>query len=101
MIVCRTKHEVNSLISNSVKLNQTLGLVPTMGALHQGHLSLISEALLNNDIVWVTIFVNPTQFNNKEDLNNYPKNLRNDLDLIIKLMCFVLVFQKYIMGNLC
>jgi len=82
MIVCRTKHEVANLISNSVKLNQTLGLVPTMGSLHQGHLSLISEALLNNDIVWVTIFVNPTQFNDKKDFNNYPKNLEKDLDLI-------------------
>ena len=93
MIVCRTKHEVANLISNSVKLNQTLGLVPTMGSLHQGHLSLISEALLNNDIVWVTIFVNPTQFNDKKDFNNYPKNLEKDLDLIKNISNKINVFH--------
>ena len=93
MIVCRTKHEVANLISNSVKLNQTLGLVPTMGSLHQGHLSLISEALLNNDIVWVTIFVNPTQFNDKKDFNNYPKNLKKDLDLIKNISNKINVFH--------
>jgi len=93
MIVCRTKQEVFSLINESNRLNQALGLVPTMGSLHRGHLSLISEALQNNDIVWVTIFVNPTQFNNKEDLTNYPKNLENDLKLIKKISNSINVFH--------
>lgn len=93
MIVCRTKKEVFSLINESNRLNQALGLVPTMGSLHRGHLSLISEALQHNDIVWVTIFVNPTQFNNKEDLTNYPKNLENDLKLIKKISNSINVFH--------
>jgi pantoate--beta-alanine ligase len=93
MIVCRTKQEVFSLINESNRLNQALGLVPTMGSLHRGHLSLISEALQHNDIVWVTIFVNPTQFNNKEDLTNYPKNLENDLKLIKKISNSINVFH--------
>jgi pantoate--beta-alanine ligase len=93
MIVCRTKKEVFSLINESNRLKQALGLVPTMGSLHRGHLSLISEALQHNDIVWVTIFVNPTQFNNKEDLTNYPKNLENDLKLIKKISNSINVFH--------
>jgi pantoate--beta-alanine ligase len=93
MIVCRTILEVSRLINKSNRLRQTLGLVPTMGSLHPGHLSLISKALQHNDIVWVTIFVNPTQFNNKEDFNSYPKNLEHDLHLIKKISNKINVFQ--------
>ena len=59
-----------------------VGIVPTMGALHVGHLSLIERALNENDLVVVTIFVNPKQFNNRKDLENYPRVPENDLSLL-------------------
>ena len=71
----------------SLKKGTTIGFVPTMGALHNGHLSLVEQAKKKNDIVVVSIFVNPTQFDKKEDLINYPKTIDQDLSLLKSVYC--------------
>lgn len=67
--------------------NKSIGFVPTMGALHQGHMSLIDSAHQNSDIVIASIFVNPTQFNNQSDFLHYPITLDQDLELLIQHQC--------------
>ena len=67
--------------------NKQIGFVPTMGALHKGHQSLVEESIKNNDYSIVSIFVNPTQFNNVNDLKKYPKTLDKDLELLKDVGC--------------
>ena len=71
----------------SLPKGTSIGFVPTMGALHQGHLSLVERAKNENDIVVVSIFVNPTQFDKEEDLVNYPKTIDTDLSLLKSVFC--------------
>ena len=72
---------------SAIGQNLTIGLVPTMGALHEGHLSIVRKAQEENDRVIVSIFVNPTQFDKKEDLVNYPNTLDADLEVLKSIGC--------------
>ena len=82
MQIFREKEPLIQAIQKIKSEGKSVGLVPTMGALHEGHLSLVSNALKDSDQVVVSIFVNPTQFNNQEDLEKYPRNLEKDLELL-------------------
>jgi len=79
MIICRTAHELQSYRQTQ---HGEIGLVPTMGFLHHGHLALVRESNHNCDVTIVSIFVNPTQFGPTEDLNKYPRNEKRDIDLL-------------------
>jgi len=81
-----TKTELVAYLSKITR-EKTIGFIPTMGALHQGHLSLIEESTKKCDVTICSIFVNPTQFNNASDLENYPNTINADLEKLEKLAC--------------
>lgn len=78
MEIIRTVSELKQRVAAQHAQSKTIGLVPTMGALHAGHISLMEQARKDNDIVVVSVFVNPTQFNNPEDLRTYPRTEEAD-----------------------
>ena len=82
MKICTTNRALFSYLESLKASYTSLGFVPTMGALHQGHVSLIQKAIAENGLVVVSIFVNPTQFDNKSDLETYPQNLNKDIETI-------------------
>ena len=90
MPIYHTLKALNS--ARSTYKGDALGLVPTMGALHQGHLSLIAKAKRESEVVWVTIFVNPTQFDKKDDLNKYPESLVADVAAIHEIGADINIF---------
>jgi len=87
MQVVKHINDLRTILSDKRKEGLSIGFVPTMGALHQGHLSLVEQAGEKTGFVVVSIFVNPTQFNDKGDLERYPRDLQRDVDLLTPTAC--------------
>ena len=87
MKITSTITDLQSILTGAKAENKSVGLVPTMGALHEGHLSLVGRCGAENDLTVVSIFVNPTQFNDKNDLINYPRTLDTDCEILQKAGC--------------
>ncbi|MCF4100478.1 pantoate--beta-alanine ligase [Gillisia sp. M10.2A] len=92
MQIFKEKGALQSVITALKEDKSVIGFVPTMGALHEGHLSLVKQAANSCDVVVVSIFINPTQFDKDSDLKNYPRTLESDLNLLKELNLNILVF---------
>lgn len=90
MILFKQAKNLTDHIAQLKKEGKTIGFVPTMGALHDGHLSLLSGASKEADIVICSIFINPTQFNNADDFNKYPTIIEQDIDQLVSSDCDIL-----------
>ena len=96
MLLFNNKVDLNKHLQNIGSKNTAIGFVPTMGALHEGHLSLLTTSLANNSITVISIFVNPTQFNNPEDLKKYPRTLESDVAKIKSISEDIIVYAPSI-----
>lgn len=86
--------EIFSLIEKQKKIHKKIGFVPTMGALHKGHISLVNKSVEENDFTIVSIFVNPTQFNNPDDLKKYPRTEEADIEMLKNSGCDAIFFPQ-------
>ncbi len=113
MIIIKLADDLTNYLKQKKIKGKKIGFVPTMGALHEGHISLITKAKKDSSIVVCSIFINPTQFNNKEDLKYYPVTIAKDIELLIKNGCDIVflpgleeiytkshVFKTYPLGKL-
>ena len=94
MIIIRKTNELEQILVLIKDKGQSIGSVLTMGNLHDGHLSLIKEAQINNDFVVTSIFINPTQFNNETDFSSYPKTIDDDIAKLEKIGCDLLFLPE-------
>ncbi|RZJ53688.1 MAG: pantoate--beta-alanine ligase [Flavobacterium sp.] len=92
MLIFNNKADLKTCLASLPFNNPAIGFVPTMGALHQGHLSLLKQSVKENDVTVISIFVNPTQFNNPEDLEKYPRTLDADVEKIQTVSPDIIVF---------
>ena len=93
MLVFRDNSTLQNHLKNLKNNNKIIGFVPTMGALHNGHLSLVKKSISQNDLTVVSIFINPTQFNNIDDLKTYPSEIDKDLELLRSISDKIIVFN--------
>jgi pantoate--beta-alanine ligase len=87
MKIFRNKIELDNHLGEIRKKGQEIGLIPTMGSIHKGHKSLVEKCIEANFFSLATIYVNPTQFNNKDDFDNYPRNEEKDISELAKIHC--------------
>jgi pantoate--beta-alanine ligase len=92
MNIFTTKESLKQYLLQSRASNKTIGFVPTMGALHQGHISLIKQAQQENDEIVCSIFVNPSQFNDLKDLEKYPRTIEADIKMLEDVKCDILFY---------
>ncbi len=92
MLIFTTKEALKNHLNPSYKKNKSIGFIPTMGALHIGHITLVKKSLSENSVTVVSIFVNPTQFNNSSDLENYPRTLKQDEALLQQTSEDIIIF---------
>ena len=102
MQIITTKLQLTNQLQDCIRQNKTIGLVPTMGALHEGHAALVRKAVEENDICVVSVFVNPTQFNNPEDLLNIHVHLNKMYKYLplLERSSFLRLLQKKCILNL-
>ena len=93
MLIFSDISSIKSHLNKLKKEGNIIGFVPTMGALHNGHLSLIKKSISENNITVVSIFVNPTQFDNAEDLLTYPSDIRSDINLLKSISNKIILFN--------
>ncbi len=92
MLIFNNKAGLAKVLSDYINVKTSIGFVPTMGALHKGHLSLLEQSVRENGVTVISIFVNPTQFNNPEDLEQYPRTLEADVEKIKSVSDDIIVF---------
>lgn len=90
MLIAKTNDELRAALLAINPNNKSIGFVPTMGALHSGHIALVAQSIANNFCTIVSVFVNPKQFNNQEDFNKYPQKEQEDADLLAQNGCDIL-----------